>query len=59
MIHSIVNDKVILLNTGAITLSFLDVELALKLLLLSFSIIYTVIRTYKEVCKSKGDKTDS
>lgn len=56
MIREIINDKVILLNTGAITISFLDIEAILKLLLLSFSIIYTGIRIYKELCKQKGEE---
>jgi|AACY02.10.fsa_nt_gi hypothetical protein len=56
MIKQVLTDKVILLNTGAITISFLDVEATLKLTLLSISVFYTIIRTYNELCKTKGEK---
>ena len=56
MIKQVLTDKVILLNTGAITVSFLDIEQTLKLILLSASIIYTIIRIYGEVSKPKGEK---
>jgi len=48
----LLTDKVILLNTGAITISFMDVEFILKIILLSVSIAYTLIRLYKETKKS-------
>lgn len=51
MIKDIINDKVILLNTGTLTLSFMDIEEILKLILLSISIIYTLIRIYNEYLK--------
>jgi len=56
MIKQVLTDKVILLNTGAITISFLDVEATLKLTLLLISVFYTIIRTYNELCKTKGEK---
>ena len=57
MIKDIINDKVILLNTGTLTLSFMDIEEILKLLLLSISIIYTLIRIYNEYLKyNKNDE---
>lgn len=56
MLRQIINDKVILLNSGALTVSFLNVEMVLKLLLLSVSIIYTVIRIYREICKRNDEK---
>jgi len=56
MIKQLIGDKVILFNTGAITISFMDVEQTLKLILLSASIIYTIIRIYGEVSKPKGEK---
>lgn len=45
-------DKVLLFNTAAITLSFMNIEYVLKILLLSLSIIYTIVRLYKETKKS-------
>ena len=48
----LLTDKVILLNTGAITISFMDVEFVLKIILLSVSIAYTLVRLYKETKKS-------
>jgi hypothetical protein len=48
----LITDKVILLNTGAITISFMDVEYMLKITLLLISIAYTLIRLYKETKKS-------
>ncbi len=56
MLRQIINDKVILLNSGALTVSFMNVEMMLKLLLLSVSIIYTGIRIYKEICKKNDEK---
>lgn len=57
MIKDIINDKVILLNTGTLTLSFMDIEEILKLFLLSISIIYTLIRIYNEYLKyNKNDE---
>jgi len=46
--RQIITDKVILCNAGAITVSFMDVETVLKLILLSASIVYTLIKLYKE-----------
>jgi len=37
-------DKVMLLNLGAITLSFMEIESLLKVVLLIVSIIYTIIK---------------
>jgi len=56
MLKQIINDKVILLNSGALTVSFMNVEMVLKLLLLTISIIYTGIRIYKEICKKDDEK---
>lgn len=49
----IINDKVILLNTGILTMTFMDIEAILKLVLLIISIVYTII---KIITRSKGDK---
>lgn len=48
----LVIDKVLLFNTAAITLSFMNIEYMLKILLLSLSITYTIVRIYKETKKS-------
>jgi hypothetical protein len=48
----LVIDKVLLFNTAAITLSFMNIEYMLKILLLSLSIAYTIVRLYKETKKS-------
>ena len=44
----IITDKVILCNAGAITISFMDVEQTLKIILLLASIIYTFTKLYNE-----------
>jgi hypothetical protein len=56
MIRELIQDKVILLNAGAITVSFMDIEAILKIILLSASIIYTVIRIYHEIKTKTDDK---
>lgn len=50
--RELVMDKVLLLNTAAFTLSFMNIEYMLKILLLSLSIAYTIVRLYKETKKS-------
>jgi hypothetical protein len=50
-------DKVVLLNTGVFTLSFMEIESLLKILLLIVSIIYTIIKIiYKKDFNSPLDK---
>ena len=44
---SILNDKVILMNISTLTLSFADIEEILKLVLLIFSIIYTIVKIFR------------
>ena len=56
MIKSIINDKVILLNTGALTISFTEVEAILKIILLSASILYTFYRILGEYRKQNQEK---
>jgi len=56
MIKSIINDKVILLNTGALTISFTEVEAILKIILLGASIIYTLYRIIGEYRKQNQEK---
>jgi len=48
----IIWDKVMLINAGVITLSFVEIESLLKILLMIVSIIYTII---KIVYKNEGD----
>jgi len=55
MIKEIIYDKVILFNAGAFTISFMDLEQTLKIILLLTSIIYTITRIYSEISK-KGEK---
>lgn len=50
----ITNDKLILTNGAVFTLSLTSIEMVLKIVLLSASIIWTIIKVYKEV-KSKKD----
>jgi hypothetical protein len=48
MIKCLLHDRVLLFNTSAITISFMEVEQILKILLLSVSIVYTITRLYNE-----------
>jgi len=45
-------DKVMLLNAGVMTLSFVEIESLLKIVLLIVSIIYTIIRI---IYQKQGD----
>lgn len=56
-ILNLINDKVILLNAGALSITFMDVQEILKILVLVTSLIYTSIRLYRELNK-KNQKTD-
>ena len=46
---NIITDKVMLLNASALTLSFMEIEALLKIVLLIFSIIYTIVKMIKGV----------
>jgi len=48
----IIWDKVMLLNAGALTLSFMEIESLLKIVLLIISIIYTIVRI---IYQKQGD----
>jgi len=53
-IQDILSDKVILINLTSITISFANIEMILKLMLLCTSIVYTImkiIELYKKKCK--------
>jgi hypothetical protein len=54
--REILTDKVILCNAGAITISFMDIEEILKLILLSASLLYTLVKLYKEYKDINDDK---
>ena len=46
---NIITDKVMLLNASALTLSFMEIEALLKIVLLIFSIIHTIVKMIKGV----------
>lgn len=53
----IIWDKVMLFNVGAMTLSFMEIESLLKIVLLIVSIIYTIIKiVYKKDFNSPLDE---
>jgi len=56
MLKCLLHDRVLLFNTSAITISFLEVEQMLKIILLTTSIIYTVVRLYSEYKNIKKEK---
>lgn len=49
----IIWDKVMLINAGVMTLSFVEIESLLKIILLIVSIIYTI---FKIVWKTEGNE---
>jgi len=54
-LQDILTDKVLMINLASITISFSNIEMILKLVLLCASIIYTfmkIIELYKKKCKS-------
>lgn len=55
MIKDIITDKVFLLNTGALTISFMDIQEVLKILILISTLTYTMIRLVKEINKIKKE----
>lgn len=48
--------KIYLLNTVSMVISFSNIESALKLILLTFSILYTAIQIFKLLKKDQNDK---
>ena len=52
---TIVNDKVLMGNGAVLSITFTNVEMVLKIILLVASITWTGIRIYKEL-KAKGDE---
>ena len=56
---TILTDKVVLFNAGTLSITFMDVQDVLKIMLLCISIIYTLIRTFKELRTKKNDEKKS
>lgn len=56
MFKCLLQDRVLLFNTSAITISFMEVEQMLKIVLLTTSIIYTIARLYSEYKNIKKEK---
>jgi len=56
MIKEIIHDKVILFNLSTITMSFMNIQEVLKIILLLMSIIYTLYRIIGEYRKQNEEK---
>jgi hypothetical protein len=56
-IQDILSDKVILINLTSITISFANIEMILKLMLLCTSIVYTIMKII-ELYQKKYKKDD-
>jgi len=56
---SIFTEKLLFLNAGVLTLSFTNIEMVLKLVLLLVSIILSVIRIYKYLKVDTNADTDT
>jgi hypothetical protein len=54
ILNIITQDKLILTNGAVLGVSLTNIEMILKIILLSASIIWTIIKVYKEV-KNKRD----
>ena len=55
-IKEIISDKVVLLNAGTLSITFMDIQDILKIILLIVSLIYTLIRTFNELKKNDEKK---
>jgi len=51
------HDKLLFLNAGVLTLSFMDIEQGLRILLLVLTIIISIIRILKYLRKDADSKT--
>lgn len=56
MIKDFIHDKVLLLNASTLTLSFMDIQEVLKIILLLVSIFYTLYRILGEYKKQNEEK---
>ncbi len=50
--NSLISDHILLVNTGAVGLTFANVEQMLKIIVLLLSAIYTAVKIY-QMCKKK------
>lgn len=57
ILNIITNDKLILTNGAVFTITLTNIEMILKIILLTASIVWTGIKVYNEL-KSKKDKKD-
>lgn len=57
ILNIITNDKLILTNGAVFTISLTNIEMILKIILLTASIVWTGIKVYNEL-KSKKQKED-
>ena len=56
MIRQFIHDKVLLLNASTLTLSFMNIQEVLKIILLLVSIFYTLYRILGEYRKQNKEK---
>lgn len=58
MLDTIINDKIMLLNTSTFIISLTELDMILKLVFYTLSIFYTFMMIYKKwrEIKSTGDK---
>ena len=56
ILNIITQDKLILTNGAVLGVSLTNIEMILKIILLSASIIWTIIKVYKEVKNKKDTK---
>jgi len=56
MIKQFIHDKVLLLNASTLTLSFMNIQEVLKIILLLVSIFYTLYRIFGEYKKQNEKK---
>ena len=55
LLNIITNDKLILTNGAVFTISLTNIEMILKIILLSASIVWTGIKVYRELKNKKKD----
>jgi len=56
ILNIITQDKLILTNGAVLGVSLTNIEMILKIILLSASIIWTIIKVYKELKNKKDTK---
>lgn len=56
--NSLISDHILLVNTGAVGLTFANVEQMLKILVLLLSAIYTAVKIYQMCNKKELSKED-